>query len=258
MALLETRFDSDILDLSLGANIILPEHPAAWKEPPAVLYLLHGLSDDHTIWSRRTSIERYAWEYNLAVVMPDAYKSFYCNMAHGADYLAFMAEELPMLIGRWFNVAAEREKTFIAGLSMGGYGAMKLALHRPDRYAAAASLSGALDLASHISEEWSEPRGRAFEAVFGDISALPESDNDLIAQLNSLSTPPDTDFYLCCGTEDYLYADSITFRDTALRNGLKLTYEESPGEHEWGFWDSYIQRVLDWLPISKLELPQPE
>jgi S-formylglutathione hydrolase FrmB len=92
--------------------------------------------------------------------------------------------------------------------------------------------------------------------VFGDLAALPGSANDLIAQLNALSAPPDTDFYLCCGTEDYLYADSITFRNAALKKGLKLIYEESAGEHEWGFWDRYIQRVLDWLPIEKLQQPE--
>lgn len=254
MALLETRFDSQVLDLSLGANIILPEHPEAWKEPPAVLYLLHGLSDDHTIWNRRTSIERYANRYNLVIVMPDAYKSFYCNMAHGSDYLGFLADELPMLIQRWLKVAADPQHTFIAGLSMGGYGAIKLALERPGQYGAAASLSGALDLAAHIGDDFNETRARTFEAIFGDLAELSGSQNDLIAQVRKLKTAPDTDFYACCGTEDYLYEDSITFRDTAREKGLRLTYEESAGEHKWGFWDVYIQRVLEWLPTEKLEI----
>ena len=113
MALLESRFESQILDLSIGVNVILPEHPQAWDTPPAVLYLLHGLSDDHTIWNRRTSIERYAADYNLAVVMPDAYKSFYCNMEHGSDYWTFLSDELPMLISRWFNVSADPQASFV-------------------------------------------------------------------------------------------------------------------------------------------------
>lgn len=256
MALLHAFFDSHVLELSLGASIILPEHPDAWREPPAVLYLLHGLSDDHTIWSRRTSIERYARDYNLAVVMPDAYKSFYCNMAHGSDYWAFLADELPLLVRRWFNISGEPEKTFVAGLSMGGYGAIKLALGRPGRYAAAASLSGALDLAAHIGDDWNESRRRAFDAVFGDLRTLPGSANDLIAQLRSLERAPETEFYVCCGTEDYLHQDSVAFRDAATAAGLRLTYEESAGTHEWGFWDLHIQRVLEWLPIEKL--PPPE
>lgn len=253
MALTEVHFDSQILDLSLGMNVILPEHESAWNEPPAVLYLLHGLSDDHTIWSRRTSIERYAHDYNLVIVMPDAYKSFYCDMAYGSDYSTFCSQELPMLIRRWFNISHAREKTFVAGLSMGGYGAIKLALDCPEQYAAAASLSGALDIASHTDDEFRESRGRTFEAIFGDIQTLPNSANDLIARVDALESAPDTAFYACVGTEDYLYQDSLSFRDKATAAGLNLTYEESAGEHEWGFWDAYIQRVLEWLPIEKLE-----
>ena len=253
MALLETHFDSQVLDLSLGMNVILPEHPDAWTEPPAVLYLLHGLSDDHTIWSRRTSIERYAADYPLVIVMPDVYKSFYCDMEHGSNYWKFVSEELPMLVERWFNVSSDSAKTFVAGLSMGGYGAMKLALGRPERFAAAASLSGALDITAHTDDEFDESRSRTFEAIFGDLSNIPESKNDLISQLGKIKASPKTKFYACCGTEDYLYQDSIAFRDAALTAGLRLTYEESDGDHDWRYWDTQIQRVLEWLPLKKLE-----
>ncbi len=253
MALLETRFDSQTLDLSLGMNIILPEHPDAWNEPPAVLYLLHGLSDDHTIWSRRTSIERYAADYPLAVVMPDVHKSFYCDMTHGSNYWKFVSEELPMLVERWFNVSRDPAKTFVAGLSMGGYGAIKLALECPGRFAAAASLSGALDIAAHIDDEFDESRTRTFEAIFGDLQNVPGSANNLIAQLRTTRKTPATDFYVCCGTDDYLYQDSVAFRDAANAAGLRLTYEESDGDHDWGYWDTHIQRILGWLPIEKLE-----
>ena len=234
-------------------NVILPEHPDAWNEPPAVLYLLHGLSDDHTAWSRRTSIERYAQDLPLVIVMPEVHKSFYCNMACGSNYWDFVAEELPMLVKRWFNVSSDWKKTFVAGLSMGGYGAIKLALGRPGQFAAAASLSGALDLAAHIGDDWINTQPRTFEAVFGDLQKLPTSGNDLIAQLQTLEKIPETKFHLCVGTEDYLYQDSIAFRNAATRAGLCLTYEESPGDHDWAFWDTHIQRVLDGLPLEKLE-----
>lgn len=253
MALLETRFDSEVLGLSLGMNVILPEHPGAWNAPPAVLYLLHGLSDDHTIWSRRTAIELHAADYPLVIVMPDVYKSFYCDMEHGSNYWKFVSEELPMLVERWFNVSHDPAKTFVAGLSMGGYGAMKLALGCPERFAAAASLSGALDIAAHTEDEWDESHTRTFEAIFGDLRNLPGSENDLIAQLGKIKETPETEFYLCCGTEDNLYPDSVTFRDAARAANLRLTYEESEGDHDWGYWDTQIQRVLDWLPIEKLE-----
>ena len=253
MALLESRFDSEVLGLSLGMNVILPEHPDAWNEPPAVLYLLHGLSDDHTIWSRRTAIEHHAASYPLVVVMPDVHKSFYCDMAHGSNYWKFVSEELPMLVERWFNVSHDPTKTFVAGLSMGGYGAMKLALDCPGRFAAAASLSGALDIAAHVDDEFDESRARTFESIFNDLHNIPGSENDLIAQLGKTTNVPETEFYLCCGTDDSLYQDSIAFRDAARAANLRLTYEESEGDHDWRYWDTQIQRVLDWLPVNQLE-----
>ena len=253
MALLETQFDSDVLALSLGMNILLPEHPDAWNEPPAVLYLLHGLTDDHTIWTRRTSIERYASNYPLVVVMPNVHNSFYCDMAHGLDYWTFISEELPSFIKRWFNVSHDPKKTFVAGLSMGGFGAMKLALGCPGQYAAAASIAGALDLAAHTDDEWDETRDRIFKAIFGNVQTIPGSENDLIHRLDKLDTVPGTKFYACVGTNDYLYQDSLHFRDKAMETGLDLTFEEAPGEHDWDFADTYIQHVLEWLPVKKLE-----
>ena len=122
-----------------------------------VLYLLHGLSDDDTIWLRRTSIERYAAPLGLAVVMPQVARSFYTDEAHGNRYWTFLSEELPQLARSFFHLSDRREDTFVAGLSMGGYGALKWALHRPGRFAAAASLSGALDLVAVSQDEWRKP-----------------------------------------------------------------------------------------------------
>ncbi len=256
MALLETRFYSRAIDLSVGVNIILPEHVEAWSEPPAVLYLLHGLSGDHTSWCRSSCVERYARDYNLAVIMPDANKSFYRDMTHGSDYWSLLSEELPSLVERWFKVSTKKENTFIAGASMGGYGAIKLALDLPDRFSHAASLSGALDIASHIHDEWDESRSRTFEAVFGSLANVPKSEHDLIHQINNLTSVPETKFDVRCGTEDYLYQDSVNFRAAAAKKGLRLTYAESTGEHDWNYWDVQIQNVLDRLPIKKLEKPE--
>jgi S-formylglutathione hydrolase FrmB len=253
MALLETRFYARSIDLSIGMNVILPEHTEAWQEPPAVLYLLHGLSGDHTSWGRCCSIERYAREYNLAVVMPEVHKSFYCDMEHGSNYWKLIAEELPTLVNRWFNLSNDWKKNFVAGASMGGYGAMKWALGCPGRFSHAAALSGALDIAAHIHDEWDESHLRTFSAVFDALEKVPTSGNDLIHQIQTLKTVPDTEFYVSCGTDDYLYQDSVRFRDAAAEKGLYLTYEESGGDHNWAYWDAAIQKVLDWLPIEPLE-----
>jgi len=152
MALLTCHFFSEALGVSTAATVLLPESArgqigmggADVEGPPPVLYLLHGLSDDETIWTRRTSIERYVAERGLAVVMPRGGRSMYADEVHGGGYWTFLTQELPRAVQQFFRVSDRREDTFVAGLSMGGYGAFKWALREPWRFAAAASLSGAL------------------------------------------------------------------------------------------------------------------
>jgi S-formylglutathione hydrolase FrmB len=248
MALIQCDFYSETLQLSTSMNVILPQ-PVRPRYP--VLYLLHGLSDDHTIWLRRTSIERYADPLGLAVVMPAVHRSFYADMARGNRYWTFVSRELPAVVRGFFPVSRKHEDTFVAGLSMGGYGAFKLALSFPQRFAAAASLSGALDQAGAMQHV--EPAWRAeMENIYGDLDKLAGSANDVmhLAAQVARSTGQKPRLYQCCGTEDFLYDQNLRFRDHALALGLDLTYEEGPGEHEWGYWDRMIQRVLAWLPLG--------
>jgi putative tributyrin esterase len=247
MALIQCDFFSETLQLNTSMNVILPQ-PARARFP--VLYLLHGLSDDHTIWLRRTSIERYVDPLGLAVVMPAVQRSFYTDMAHGGRYWTFVSQELPALVQGFFPISRAREDTFVAGLSMGGYGAFKLALSLPQRFAAAASLSGALDQAGGLPE--TDPVWRAeMETIYGDLDKVVGGPNDVmhLARRLAKSSRPRPRLYQCCGTEDFLYDQNLRFRDQALALGLDLLYEEGPGEHEWGYWDRMIQRVLAWLPL---------
>jgi len=259
MALLHCHFFSDVLGLSCSMDVILPQQTAgqvgmegrAARGRFPVLYLLHGLSDDHTIWQRRTSIERYVADMGLAVVMPAVERSFYTDMAHGLRWWTFVADELPDLCRGFFPLSDRREDTFVAGLSMGGYGAFKLALRHPERYAAAASLSGALDMAALASAPENE-RGPELENVFGDLAALRGSDNDLLALATRLaaSDGPTPLLWQWCGTDDFLYPANLAFRDRAQSLGLPLTYTDGPGDHQWKHWDAQIQRVLAWLPLE--------
>lgn len=262
MAFIECNFFSESLRIETSMSVILPESSkeligmesaTSIKEPP-VLYLLHGLSDNHTIWSRRTSIERYVAPLGIAVVMPEVNRSFYTDMSHGAKYWTFISEELPRKVNQMFNVSSKREDTFVAGLSMGGYGAMKLALRCPDKFAAAASLSGAVDLEWQSSNKGlSKDAQREYSDIFGDLSKFHESDDNLIHLLHKGSKDVKNmpKLYQCCGTEDYLYESNQSFRKTALELGYDLTYEEDHGVHEWKFWDNKIQNVLKWLPTKK-------
>jgi S-formylglutathione hydrolase FrmB len=135
---------------------------------------------------------------------------------------------------------------------MGGYGAFKLGLARPENFAAAASLSGATHMAAmgrRGPREWVHER----RMIFGDLKKVAGSQNDLLALAGQAaqSGQPVPRLYQWCGTEDFLYQDNLVFRDHARKLGLDLTYEEGPGTHEWKYWDIQIQRVLDWLPLKK-------
>src|SRR6476619_7886720 len=127
-----------ILPQSTAGQIGMTGSESTGETP--VLYLLHGLSDDDTIWLRRTSIERYVAALGLAVVMPQVHRSFYTDEAYGNRYWTYLSEELPEIVHGFFRLSRRREDTFVAGLSMGGYGALKWALRDPGRFAAAASL----------------------------------------------------------------------------------------------------------------------
>jgi S-formylglutathione hydrolase FrmB len=216
--------------------------------PPPVLYLLHGLSDDDTIWLRRTSIERYVAPLGLAVVMPQVHRSFYTDEAYGGRYWTFLAEELPALVADLFRVSDRREDTFVAGLSMGGYGALKWALRQPERFAAAASLSGAVDVAGLRTHRIRPEDLRLFDRVFGDREAAGGPD-DVLALLRAADPATLPALYACCGTEDELIGDNERFRDACAAAGVPLTTDFGPGAHDWAYWDVRIQDVLTWLPL---------
>jgi S-formylglutathione hydrolase FrmB len=145
-------------------------------------------------------------------------------------------------------ISSKREDQYVAGLSMGGYGALKVALTYPDRFAKAASLSGALDIDEIKKIANEQPRNVWFDAVFG-IKPIQNTTNDLkyLIDLHLKHNVELPDLYVACGTEDFLYKDNIAFRDFLIDRNVKHLYEESPGTHDWAFWDTYIQKVLAWL-----------
>ena len=259
MALLRCDFFSEVLEVGTSMTVLLPqageEQIGISSGPTArqttaedgfpVLYLLHGLSDDSTAWLRYTSIERYAAAHGLAVVLPQVQRSFYADEAHGERYFTFLSEELPGIVASFFRVSGRREDTFVAGLSMGGYGALKWALHQPERFAAAASLSGALDLEAVSQDEWRKPLvQRVFDGRVGP-------GDDLFALLDAADVDTLPSLYVGCGAEDHLYEHNVRFVDAATAAGVDVHVDFRAGEHEWGLWDATIQDVLAWLPLAR-------
>jgi putative tributyrin esterase len=264
MAFFESHFFSDALALSVSAHVILPQQThrqigmtgSKAAGPLPTLYLLHGLSDDHSIWMRRTSIERYAAERGIAVVMPAVARSFYHDMASGPKYWTYLSEELPQLMQQFFPLSARREDNFAAGLSMGGYGAARLALGRPNHFAAAASLSGVLDLqafAPATADESARISRAEWEGIFGSPPELNKTPTDvfLAAEQVAKGIGPRPELFISCGTEDELLPHSRKFASHLKALGYSHTSEELPGIHDWIYWDAAIQRVLDWLPITQ-------
>ena len=253
MALLTCDFFSDSLGRGTSITVVLPQPTqeqigvsgSGFKDPPRVLYLLHGLSDDHTAWLRYTSIERYAAARGFAVVMPAVDRSFYANEKHGHAYWDYVSEELPQVVRRFLRVSHDPGDTFVAGLSMGGYGALKHAVTHPERYAGVASLSGVTDLA--LLAERIERR-EILDRVFGGVVT---PGDDLFALLTSVSPATAPRFYIGCGTEeDQLVPANERFVAEARGRGLDVTTDFRPGVHEWGLWDAQIEAVLDWMTAT--------
>ncbi len=259
MALIDCHFSSEALGMSTAIKVILPriaagdqgnDGAAPKRTTYPALYLLHGWSDDESIWTRRTSIERYVANLPLAVIMPRVDLSYYQDTADGRRYWSYIADELPRLCEQWFPLRTDRDSRWAAGLSMGGYGAFRLGLQRPDRYSHVASLSGAVDLEA-VTKMWydSPTRRSLMHGIFGDSSTIADSDANLFRHLPRTESKT-VQFYQWCGADDFLLEGNRNFYRQATDAKLKLQYHEGPGDHSWEHWDREIQGVLNWLPIK--------
>jgi len=210
-----------------------------------VLYLLHGLSDDASAWQRYSSIETYAVHYGLVVVMPSVSRSFYIDQPNGQDYFTYLAEELPQYLSDVFNLTPTRENTAIAGNSMGGYGAFKMAFKYPQRFFAAASFSGFLSLA-FIQANPDDPRIPEFAHLFGDLKNLAGSELDPVSWFTKAAQNPAElpRLFLSCGQKDDLYPLNRMVYAALQQMKIPVDYHEEDAKHDWYFWDREIQRFL--------------
>lgn len=234
--------------VNLPLYIVVPE-PGEMGGVPVrdrkVLYLLHGLSDDASAWPRYSTIELVARHYGLVVVMPSVGRSFYIDQPNGQAYFTYITEELPRYLQDVFGIVPKRENTLIAGLSMGGYGAFKAALLHPERYFAAASLSGVLSMAI-MSTHPDDERKPEFTHLFGDLDKIAGSLHDPMVWLQRAAQNPAAlpKLFAACGRQDDLYPLNRMFKAACEQLGVPLNYHEEDGGHTWPFWDKYIQRFL--------------
>ncbi|MBC5580681.1 esterase family protein [Anaerofilum sp. BX8] len=263
MAFIQMNFYSDALKFSTDVNIILPtpsDVDAKGGEPYfeegakyQVLYLLHGTYADHHDWTRLSSIERYAQEAKVMVVLPSGENSFWQDMYIGPNYFTYITEELPRFIRTIFPVSTAREDTFIGGLSMGAFGALNAAVRCPEKYAAAICLSGGMSAFRSLpaTEEELAAGPWPFKAILPppyDGKGTGMDDIPIIQKL-AASGQPVPRLYFAVGTEDFVYGNVVKTRAFLDEVGIPYTYEEGPGVHNWTFWDEYIQHGLKWLGL---------
>ena len=264
MAIIEVNFISKCLMRTVTFNAIIPvdkfgpQAENAEQKPLKTLYLLHGIFGNYTDWVNGTRIQAWAEANDLAVIMPSGEDRFYLDDEKSGElYGEFIGKELVEFTRKLFPLSDKREDTFIAGLSMGGYGAIRNGLKYAENFGCVIGLSAAL-----VHDTWKDADNSApiftfrrnyYEAIFGEYDKVKGSDKDPKALLLKLKEEgrPVPKMYLCCGTEDGLVTANRDFRDFLNENGVDLTYVEGPGKHDWVFWDTYIKKVLDWLPLNR-------
>lgn len=252
MAFITIEFLSEILGRQTSIDVIIPQKSTngeigitnnAKGEKYKMLVLLHGLSDNSRIWMRRTCIDRYATEKGIAVVMPSGDRSFYTNMYNGDRFADFIGKEVLAIAREYLPLSDKREDTFIAGNSMGGYGAMKMALKFPETFSAAAGLSSVADVAKFMEERYP----LLGTQIFGEGNKVPDSE-DLFALTTACeSNPLRPRLYMIEGLGDFMLEENRRLQAHIKTLDYDFTYEEYEGIHDWAFWDTYIQKVLAWM-----------
>jgi S-formylglutathione hydrolase FrmB len=246
MPLAEVHYVSRSVGLNMGMNVLLPggNNPG----PFPVFYLLHGLTDDHTIWSRRSNIEWYVEGLPLIVVMPETGRGWYSNSkSHpGRNYEDAFIKDVVGFVDRTFRTIPKREARVLGGLSMGGYGAVKMALKFPDLFCAAASHSGPLMHPLHKLWEHNRPAAAELEpeflALFG--SDWRGGGDDLVALARKCPARKRPKLWIDCGVRDFLIENNREFHRELKKQKFPHTYKEFEGVHDWKYWDEHVKDAI--------------
>ncbi|MDF2513997.1 MAG: acetylesterase [Herbinix sp.] len=265
MALIQVNFISKSLMRTVPMNVILPVDkltfpgmPVREDKPYKTLYLLHGVFGNYTDWISGTNVQRWAEERDLVVVMPSGDNMFYVDQPKANNnYGEFIGKELVEITRKMFPLSHKKEDTYIAGLSMGGFGALRNGLKYHETFGCIVGLSSALVLEGMDKRTDEVPffiESRSYaESCFGDLSKLADSDMNpkwlakkLVEEKAELPK-----IYMACGTSDSLFGANKEFHDYLTNLGIEADFVEGSGAHEWDFWNTYIKKVLDWLPLEK-------
>lgn len=218
-----------------------------------VLFLLHGFSGNTLDWTVGSLVQEYAGKYNLAVVMPSGDNSFYLDArGTGRAYGEFIGKELVEFIRETFGISAKAEDTYIGGLSMGGFGAIRTALKYPETFGKVFGLSSALIIHNikGVQEGFQDAIADYdyYTRAFGDLSELESSENNPEYLIEKRLEKGDTiqPLYMACGSEDFLINENRQFYEFLVNHKVDVTYHESTGIHDWKFWNEYLEPAIQW------------
>ena len=268
MAVFQASFMAESLGRTVPLVVILPTDKAYLPgmprreegKPYKTLYLLHGMIGDCTDWLYGTRLRRWAEDRDLCVVMPSGDNAMYLDQPWaGNNYSEFVGRELVEFTRRTFPLSHAREDTYIGGLSMGGYGALYNGMRFAETFGAVIALSAALVVDETTAIENPNPdfpsdRTEVKRFLYGaDLEAAGRSNKNPRVMVEELLAAgrPLPDIYLACGTEDFLFDRNQAFAAFLREKNVPFTYETGPGDHEWDFWDAYIRKALDWLPLEQ-------
>lgn len=262
MALFQVDFYSKSLARSTCFHMVLPNDvPEMMKKDNTnynrkmkVLFLLHGYSGSSKDWLMGSSVQELATKYNIAVIMPSGENSFYLDgKGTGKAYCKYVGHELVEYVNNTFNLSMDRDNTFIGGLSMGGFGAIHTGLYYPETFGKIVALSSALIIhkIKNKTEEFKDAVADYdyYTSVFGRLDQLENSVNNpeyLIKKLKE-ENKKIPDIYMACGTEDFLIEENRAFYQFLKNEAVDVEYIESPGAHNWDFWNYYLEPSIQWL-----------
>jgi putative tributyrin esterase len=246
------QFQSRLINATLPYNVILPSgYRASATTRYPVLYLLHGWGGHYTDWLTRTNVADYAAQYRMIIVMPEGNDSWYVDGATGVNdkYESYILKELMPDVDQRYRTIQSRYGRAVAGLSMGGYGAIKYGLKYPATFAFAGSISGAFGVTRYTEKEMPGSNWQPFLKTFGLVESETRKANDVFeiaraltaAQIGALPY-----FYFDCGTEDAAqhFNSNRELSELFLAKKIPHEYRELPGNHSWQYWDQQIPVVL--------------
>lgn len=249
---LSEQLDSKLIGRKMPYRVVLPESYSAKSESGKrfpVVYLLHGLTGHFDNWTARTELVAYSAAYDMIVVTPEGEDGWYTdNFSKAGDrYESYIIKELIPEIDKRYRTLDRRDHRAIAGLSMGGFGAIKFGLKYPDMFVVVGSFSGALGAAMITEKQFPGAIGKTIDNIFGPSGGEVRKANDPFDIIRR-ATPDNIKkfpfIYIDCGTEDFLFNSNREFVSLLIEKDVPHEYRQLPGSHDWKYWDSQVQEFL--------------